>query len=1033
MTKPNYESFNEHVLRIGQEIFELAEQARPRVWQKAWWMEGMTRLVDRDERLRTRAFQFVDCLPALRSHADIARHLAEYFRPGDVDLPGLAHAWLGSNDSARAEPRGSAGVTPPPFEKGGLGGGRRLRRIRDDLTVRAARTGATLMAGRFITGFDIPSAVATIERLRDERMAFTLDVLGESTTSYDQADRYAAAYHDLIDRVTPLARRWPTIPIIDEDEGGPMPRVNLSVKLTGLDPYFDPIDTDRAIREVCSRLRPLLLHARRAGAFVNIDTESSKHRDITLELFKRLLMEDDLRDWTDVGIVLQAYLKCGERDLADMLEWATRRGTRFAIRLVKGAYWDAETANAVRYHADPPVWTRKWETDACYERMTRTMLEHANLIRSCFASHNVRSLAVVCAAAEELRLSPRVYEVQALFGMGDPLKAAMVAMGRCVRVYCPYGDLMPGMGYLIRRLLENTSNEGFLKQSFSERESRRRLLADPAIAKPPSAPLPKRRYTDPDGEVTMTAFQNASNTSFTNPANRQKMVGALNYVRGELGRSYPLVINGQSVTTGESFTSHNPSRRSESIGNIAQAATADVDRAVAAARKAFAKWRTSAAAERADLLRKAADRLEMRRFELAATMILEVGKPWREADADVTEAIDHCRYYAEQIERIETRPRLRNIPGEANMLTYSPKGVCAVISPWAFPLAILTGMTTAALAAGDTIVMKPARQASVVAAKLVDILHDVGFPPGVVNFIPGAGDRIGLHLVEHGDVNVVAFTGSAEVGTGVIRAGANVRPGQAFIKKMIVEMGGKNAIIIDDDADLDGAVQAIIDSAFAFAGQKCSSCSRVIVVEGVLDALMSRLCEAAQSVPIGPADAPSAIVGPVIDEAAVTRIRDYIDLGRREGRVALQAKLPPECADGFFVPPTLIADLKPDARVAQEEIFGPVLAILRAADFDAAIDIANNTRYALTGGVFSRSPAHIEQARRDFAVGNLYINRRVTGSQVDAQPFGGFKLSGTGVKAGSQDYLLHFMDARCITENTLRSGFVPNEQRTSVP
>ncbi len=997
--------FEDRVQRIGREIFELADQAKPRVWQKSWWLEQTTRMLDCDERLRTRAFQFVDCLPGLRAHADIARHLGEYFDPRVVKLPAPAHAWLGEG---------------------------RLRRFRDDITGRAARMGAMQMAGRFITGFDVPSAIRTIERLRRQSMAFTLDVLGESTTSYAQADRYAEVYADLIKRLPPIAQTWRSIPLLDEDEHGPMPRVNLSIKLTGLNPYFDPIDADRSIAEVCSRLRPLLLSARRAGTLVNIDMESSKHREITLDLFKRLMMEPDLRDWIDVGIVLQAYLKTGEQDLADLLDWAKRRGTRFAIRLVKGAYWDAETANAVRHYAEPPVWTQKWETDACYERMTQTLLANSQLARPCFASHNVRSLAVICARAEQLRLSPKAYELQMLYGMGDALKSAMVGLGRCVRVYCPYGDLMPGMGYLIRRLLENTSNDGFLKQSFGDRVGRARLLAVPSVAKPVSAPPPRRDYVDPAEGESMSDFKNAVNTSFTNAANRQKMIGALSYVRGEVGRTYPLLIDGRSVTTIESFTSHNPSRRSESIGRVALGTTADVDRAVAAARKAFVRWRTTSAVERAELLRKTADRMEMRRFELAATMILEVGKPWREADADVTEAIDHCRYYAEQMERIESRPRLRNIPGEANMLTYSPKGVCGVISPWAFPLAILTGMTTAALAAGNTVVMKPARQASVVAAKFVDLLHDVGFPAGVVNLVSGAGERIGLHIVEHGDVNVVAFTGSAEVGTSVIRAGASVRAGQPFIKKMIVEMGGKNAIIVDDDADLDGAVQAIIESAFAFAGQKCSSCSRVIVVDGAHEDLMSRLCEAAESVPIGPAESPLTIVGPVIDEPAVLRINEYIALGRREGRVACQAKLPSECTDGYFVPPTIIVDPSPDSRIAQEEIFGPVLAVMRAGSFDDAMEIANNTRFALTGGVFSRSPVHIEQARRDFAVGNLYINRRVTGSQVDAQPFGGFRLSGTGVKAGSQDYLLHFMDARCITENTLRSGFVPNEQRTEI-
>ena len=527
----------------------------------------------------------------------------------------------------------------------------------------------------------------------------------------------------------------------------------------------------------------------------------------------------------------------------------------------------------------------------------------------------------------------------------------------------------------------------------------------------------------------MLRFINASNTNFAVAANRQKMAGAIQYVRGDLGRRYSLVVNGQSVSTEEWFESHNPSRPSEVVGKVASATTADVDRAAASARKAFARWRSTSARERGDILRKAADRLEMRRFELAATMILEVGKPWREADADVTEAIDHCRYYAEQIERIESRPRLRNIPGEDNMLTYSPKGVCAVISPWAFPLAILTGMTSAALAAGDTVVMKPARKASVVAAKLVEVFEHAGLPSGVLNFVPGSGETIGRHLIEHGEVNIVAFTGSQEVGAGVIRAGAVVRPGQSFIKKMIVEMGGKNAIIVDDDADLDGAVQAVIESAFAYAGQKCSSCSRLIVLDGVYDAMCTRLREATESVAIGPADEPATLVGPVIDEDARSRVRRYVELGRREGRVLVEAKLPTDCAEGYFVAPTVFVDVAPGARIAQEEVFGPLLAVIRAADFDQALEIANGTRYALTGGLFSRSPAHIERARREFAVGNLYVNRRITGSQVDAQPFGGFKLSGTGVKAGSPDYLLHFMDARCITENTFRSGFVPNEVR----
>lgn len=1002
---PSRTSINDRARRLGHEIFELADAAQPLFWQKTWWLERITRQLDADDRLRVRAFQFVDCLPALRSNESLVRHLAEYLDPCYVDLPKLFHSIL----------------RPGP-----------LYTWRKETMGRAVRFGAAQMASRFITGYDIPSVLRTLRRQRQSGMTFTLDVLGESTTSDAQADVYAAAYHQLIDQLSAAVRDWPANPLLDHDAKGPIPRLDLSVKLTGLTPHFDAIDPPRSIAAVCARLRPLLRRARDNGAFVNIDMESGKHREITLELFKALLLEDEFRDWTDIGIVVQAYLRDSEKDLTGLLDWGHRRGTRFTIRLVKGAYWDAETAAAVRNYKEPPVWTHKWESDACYERMTRTMLENLALIRPAFASHNIRSLAHVLATAEALGLTPRDYEMQMLYGMGDPLKKAMVQMGQCLRVYCPYGDLMPGMGYLIRRLLENSSNDGFLKQGFGDRAAYDRLLADPAEARPRSSPLPMRHYRNTNPEEPMGTFTNASVTNFASPDNWKKMIGALTYVRGELGRDYPLRINGASVVTDHWSSSLNPSHRAEVVGRVAEASVTDADLAVAAARRAFESWRNTPATIRADLLRKVAERLEMRRFELAATMVLEVGKPWREADADVVEAIDHLRYYAEQIERIESRPRLRDLPGEYNRLTYSPKGVCTVIAPWSFPLAILTGMTSAAVAAGNTVVMKPARQASVVAAKLVEIMHQAGFPPGVVNFLPGAGAVIGRHLVEHGDVNIVAFTGSFEVGAGVISSGAIVRPGQAFIKKMIVEMGGKNAIIVDDDANMDAAVQAVVDSAFGFAGQKCSSCSRLIVLQEVYEALAERLADAVRSLPIGPAEQPATLVGPVIDEEHRRRIETYIDLGRREGRLLVQAKLPESCADGFFVPPTIIADVQPDARIAQEEIFGPVLAMIRAADFDEALGIANHSRYALTGGLFSRSPAHIEQAQREFLVGNLYINRRITGSQVDAQPFGGCKLSGTGVKAGSPDYLLHFMDARCITENTLRSGLVPQERHTEV-
>jgi RHH-type proline utilization regulon transcriptional repressor/proline dehydrogenase/delta 1-pyrroline-5-carboxylate dehydrogenase len=1013
---PNTPQLNRRIRDIGLEIFERAEAAVPRVWQKAWWLEQMTRMVERDDRLKTRAFEFVECLPALSSNEAIARHLSEYLDPRHVPAPRLLLA-----------------LTGPGW----------AQRTRENLIGFAARFGATQMAGRFIAGHDPVSTLRTIERLRTEGMTFTLDVLGESTSSTRQAEAYVQAYAELIEAVCPVAARWRSVAVLDEEdtrgaaESPPVrratPRVNVSIKLTSLDPHFDAIDPERARRNVCDRLRPLLRLARRHGAFVNVDMESSSVRALTLDLFESLMMEDEFRDWCDVGIVVQAYLTDGERDLRRLIDWGRRRGQRFAIRLVKGAYWDAETAAAVRHHKAPPVWIRKWESDACYERMARVMLGNVDCIRPTFASHNVRSLAFVIATAESLGRTTGEYELQNLYGMGDPLKAALVRMNQCVRVYLPCGALMPGMGYLIRRLLENTSNDGFLKQAFGDRSAHEPLLADPELARPPSTALPRRRYQNSDPEEPMSGFVNASNTSFATEENRRKMRDAIAYVRGECGRHVPGLIGHETITTGTWWDSVNPARPDEVVGHIALCGAADVDRAVATARSAAGPWRATAPAHRAAILRQAADGLERRRFELAAGMVLECGKPWREADADVTEAIDHCRYYADQIERICARPRRRDIPGEQNVILYAPKGVCAVISPYAFPLAIPTGMITAALAAGNTVLFKPARHASFTAAKLVNILDDAGAPPGVVHFLPGEGAVVGSHLVQHPEVQVVAFTGSHDVGLRVLADGAHTRPGQTSIRKMIVEMGGNNAIIIDDDADLDGALRAVIESAFVQAGQKCSSCSRAIVLDRVYDDFCDRLVAAARSLPIGPAEDPGTWVGPMIDAEARDRVLDYVRIGQSEARLLHQAVLPPSCADGFFAPPTIFADVAPGARIATEEIFGPVLSVIRAGDFEEALRIANATRYALTGGVFSRSPAHIDLARREFEVGNLYINRRIIGSQVDAQPFGGFKRSGTGIKAGSPDYLLAFMDARCITENTLRSGLVPDESAIAAP
>ncbi|MGD1075095.1 MAG: aldehyde dehydrogenase family protein, partial [Thermodesulfovibrionales bacterium] len=419
---------------------------------------------------------------------------------------------------------------------------------------------------------------------------------------------------------------------------------------------------------------------------------------------------------------------------------------------------------------------------------------------------------------------------------------------------------------------------------------------------------------------------------------------------------------------------------------------------------------------------KAAVEMRKRRFELAALEVYEVGKTWKDADGDITEALDYLEYYAREIMRLGTTRYLGDYPGEENFYQYEPRGVGVVISPWNFPLAIPAGMVSAAVVAGNCVILKPSGLSPVMGWMLAEIFRAVGLPRGVVQLIPGNGPEVGEYLVSHPAVDFIGFTGSKDVGLAIMKRASEVHPGQRNVKRVVAEMGGKNAIIIDETADLDDAVKGVLESAFRYQGQKCSACSKVIVIQGVFDEFSRRLTEATESIPIGPPEEPGNFMGPVVDEGALRKIEKYIEIGKRDGKAILirQAK-----GEGYFIGPAIFTDISPDSPLIRDEIFGPVLALLRARDIDEAIKMAHSTPYALTGGLFSRSPGNIRRVKDDFNVGNVYINRRITGALVGRQPFGGFGMSGVGSKAGGPDYLLQFMNPRSISENTLRKGFAP--------
>jgi 1-pyrroline-5-carboxylate dehydrogenase len=510
-------------------------------------------------------------------------------------------------------------------------------------------------------------------------------------------------------------------------------------------------------------------------------------------------------------------------------------------------------------------------------------------------------------------------------------------------------------------------------------------------------------------------FANEPLTDFTSAEHRQAMQTALNSVKQEFDREWPLVIGGKKVTSGGWIHSLNPCQKQQVVGKVARASQAQAEQALDAAWGAFPDWSRWHPAERARLLLKTAALMRARKHVFSATMVYEAGKTWPEADADTAEAIDFLEFYAREAIRLAGPHTLPRLPGEDNDLMYMPLGVGLIVPPWNFPLAITTGMTAAALVTGNTAILKPASLTPVVAARLAEAFEEAGTPPGVLNFLPGSGGEIGDFLVGHPRTRFISFTGSREVGTHIYGLASQVQQGQRWLKRVVAEMGGKDAIIVDESADLEAAAAGIAVSAYGFQGQKCSAASRAIVLEPVYQDVLGRVAAKAEALRIGPAEDFESQMSAVIDESQYSKVLSYVEVGQREGRLVVGGE-PNGSSDGWYIQPTVFADIPENGRLAQEEIFGPVLSFVRARDYSHALAIANGTEYGLTGGVYSRDRRHLEQARAEFQVGNLYFNRKITGAMVGAQPFGGFDMSGTDSKAGGPDYLQLFMQAKVVVE-----------------
>ncbi|WP_295900312.1 L-glutamate gamma-semialdehyde dehydrogenase [uncultured Bdellovibrio sp.] len=975
------------IVARGEEIMKRMEsQSKASIFSKDFWYGSIMEWSMKNEKFKTNMFRFVDVLPSINSGDEVARHLKEYF----------------------AE---DGGKLPPVFNVGlGLGS------LAPGLMASAIKKNVVGMAQMFITGENPDEALPVLKKARKNKMTFTVDILGEAILSEKEAQEYTNKYVELVNWLAKDAEKWDEVPQIDRDHEGALPKVNVSVKMTALYSQIKDLAWDETKKILKDRMRPVFRLGMQKGVFINLDMEQYSVKHLTLEVFTELINEPEFKNYKFFGVVIQAYLRDSFEDVKMLTEFAKTRGTPFWVRLVKGAYWDYETIEAEQRGWPVPVYTNKAESDANYELCAKYFLENIKYIRPAFASHNVRTIAACMVYAEKLNIPKEALEFQMLYGMAEPIKKTLVDMGYRMREYAPVGELIPGMAYLVRRLLENSSNESWLRGKFADNKTTAELLKDPAQGLTPTSPvIPKK-----PGK-----FYNEPLLDFAVKADREKMLKALAEARAALPVNVPLMINNKEIRSEKIFDRVNPSESSQVVGKISMANVEQAEQAMQAAQAAFKTWKNVSAEERAALVDKLADIMVRDRFKLIATQVLEVGKPWAEADGDICEAIDFCRYYARDMRNLQKPLRVGGLPGELSHYIYKPRGVVAVIAPWNFPLAILAGMVTAAAVTGNTVVMKPAEQSSVVAWGLMKMVQEAGFPAGVINFLPGFGEEVGEYIVNHKYTTTIAFTGSKAVGLHILNRASVVQPGQQHVKRCIIEMGGKNAVIIDNDADLDEAVDGVLYSAFGFSGQKCSAASRVIVLDEVYDRFTDRLVEAARSIEVMSAENPKAYMGPVVDKEAHERILNTIAETEKTNKLLFKGQAP---TNGFFVPPTIFGDVPGDSKLAQQEIFGPVVAVIRAKNLDHALEIANSTEYALTGGVFSRSPANIARVKEEFEVGNLYVNRGITGAMVDRHPFGGFKMSGIGSKTGGPDYIKQYMEPAAVTENTLRRGFAPAEE-----
>ena len=996
---------------ILRAILMQLDHRRPSPLERQARDEQLLRWALSDDAVCVQMLRFVAVLPTLSHHRDVARHLDELYEEVRRHHP-------------NATPLG------PAVEKNGGLLGRAV--------AYSARRNVTRMAERFLGGESDDEVATTLEQLRRQGLAATLvppAVFGSVTTARD-ADAVVDASLGLMASLGDAADRWADDGLLDRTSTRPLPRLHLTLRVSSLAPSRRTAPLSVDVDAAAGRLRTLLAAAGEADASLQLAPERARDRQFALDVLEAACRGLDAdAPHPQIGVSLLASHVDAAEHLARLTELSERLPAVVGVRLHEGPFNRSEAVDAGQQSRPCPVSLCQAETDLRYEQLATMLLGQSRLTPT-FATHHLRQLGVVLAIAEANGVDTLDYEFELQRGVADELAGVLATQGHRVRIAVPIGPAVPGMAALAERMLCNPPSRLPVLEAWSHQstglaaapdedalevtleETLKELTMSPATlleALPPVRTRPMQAQPD--------AFENEPLVDWSQPTSVEAMQEATDYVESELGGDYPLVIDGKAMDGRSTLVSRNPSSRKQVIGKAAAASPDQASEAVESAARAFETWSRRTADERAEYLEVIAAEIRNRRFELAAWLAFEAGKPWATADAEVAEAIDLCRLYAREARRMDAVDAV-DLAGEENETEFHPRGVCVALSPWQQPLAVLTGMTAAALATGNTVVMKPSEQTPIVAAKLLQIMRDAGLPSGVANYVPG-GDEVGANLVGHRLTALVAVQGSADTVQAVYAHAAASPTEGGTLRKVVAEVDGRSVLFIDDDADLDAAIVATLESALDFAGQSPSACRRVVVLGANRDAVVERLAEAAESMTPAAATDQSTQLGPVLTEAIYDRFAKAVKEADEEIAFAMRPKSTKK--DGYFLPPHIAVDVPADHFLARDPMPGPLIVVQAARTFDDAIAAMNAYGPSSVAGAFSRSPERLARIRREVRAGTIVLNQPTSGLLVARQPFGGFALGGLGTRAGGSDYLRQFVVPVVVSENVARRGYLPTD------